>query len=317
LKAEPHVIDAAAHQHWSAEALWEQLDPLLPGISVEVVARTDSTNARLIERARVSGGRRDQPITTPGELEQHTADEVPSPRGRRSGDTQPCLLVAEQQTRGRGRTGRNWQSTPGRSLTFSLALALEPPDWAGLSLAVGVALAEALDPLAGDAAPRIGLKWPNDLWLLDDAVVGRKLGGVLIETVAVGARRMAVVGVGLNVMPQDTRDLSSGFASLQELDAEATPPAALLRIATPLAHALLHYERNGFAVFAPAFARRDLLRGRQVRTTAPEVPQGLVHGVADDGALLVEAAGRVHRILSGEVSVRLPGQAAAGAQQGA
>lgn len=310
------MIDVAAHLHWSAEVLWEELDPLLPGISVEVVARTDSTNARLIERARLSGGRRDQPITTPGELEQHTSDEVPSPRGRRSGDTQPCLLVAEQQTRGRGRSGRLWQSTAGRSLTFSLALALDPPDWAGLSLAVGAALAQALDPLSGDAAPRIGLKWPNDLWLIDDAVVGRKLGGVLIETVAVGPRRMTVVGVGLNVMPQATRNLSSGFASLQELYADATPPSVLLRVAAPLAQALLHYERNGFAAFAPAFAQQNLLRGRQVSTTAPEVPQGVVQGVGDDGALLVEAAGRVHHILSGEVSVHLPGQAAAGTQQG-
>ena len=68
------------------------------------------------------------------------------------------------------------------------------------------------------APARIGLKWPNDLWLLDGPGRGRKLGGVLIETVAVGERRMSVVGVGLNVLPQPVAlDLSSGYACLQEL----------------------------------------------------------------------------------------------------
>ena len=66
--------------------------------------------------------------------------------GRRSMDTQPCLLVAEQQLRGRGRVGRSWQSRAGASLTFSLALPLSPVDWSGRSLAVGVALAGALEP---------------------------------------------------------------------------------------------------------------------------------------------------------------------------
>src|SRR5436305_15350183 len=91
--------------------------------------------------------------------------------GRRAADLQPCLLVAEHQTHGHGRNGRVWQAAPGASLTFSLALPLAPKDWSGLSLAVGVALAQALDPpqagAAASDAPRIGVKWPNDLWLPD------------------------------------------------------------------------------------------------------------------------------------------------------
>ena len=116
---------------------------------------------------------------------------------------QPCLLVAEEQTRGRGRLGRGWIASAGASLTFSLALPLAPEEWSGLSLAVGLALAEALDPMVQPGAPpRIGLKWPNDLWLVDGPGRGRKLGGILIETVSVGHRRMCVLGVGLNVLPQ-------------------------------------------------------------------------------------------------------------------
>ena len=188
------------YPRWGAQALWQQLDALLPGIGIEIVASTDSTNTRLVERARRSSGRRDAPVTAPGQLDA-AAREAPTPHGRRGDDMRPCLLVAEAQTAGRGRLGRTWHASPGASLTFSLSLPLAPPQWSGLSLAVGVALADALDPGRPAQPPRIGLKWPNDLWLLDAPGQGRKLGGVLIETVAVGERRMAVIGVGLNVRP--------------------------------------------------------------------------------------------------------------------
>jgi BirA family biotin operon repressor/biotin-[acetyl-CoA-carboxylase] ligase len=296
-----HTMADASHLQWGAEALWQQLEPLLPGVSVEVVARADSTNTQLLERARVSSGWRDQPITGPGALEPSGSDEERSPYGRRAGDTSPCLLVAEHQTRGRGRQGRTWQSSAVASLTFSLALALDPPDWSGLSLAVGVALADALDTAV---VPRIGLKWPNDLWLLEGPAAGRKIGGILIETVAVGARRMAVVGVGLNVLPQPMRELASGYACLQEIWPEVDAPAALQRVARPLAEAVLQFERSGFLPFVERFARRDLLRGHAVVTTATEVPQGIAEGVGEDGALRVRAQGKLHAISSAEVSVR-------------
>lgn len=295
--------------HWQAETLWRQLQPLLPGLCVEVVAHADSTNTRLLERARLSGGgRQERALYRSPETASPSRSEPPTPLGRRADDTQPCLLVAEHQTRGRGRLGRNWQSTPGASLTFSLSLPYEPVDWSGLSLSVGVALADALDPLAPGQAPRIALKWPNDLWLLDAAVVGRKLGGVLIETVAVGRQRMAVIGVGLNLRPQPVRDVANGFASLSELEEDITPPAVLHRVALPLVEALRQHEREGFKPFADRYARRDLLLDRPVTTTAP-VLEGTARGVAEDGALRVETAQGVQRLSSGEVSVRLSGAA--------
>ncbi|MBE0550535.1 MAG: biotin--[acetyl-CoA-carboxylase] ligase, partial [Rubrivivax sp.] len=202
----------STHLHWGAEALWQGLEPLLPGLSVEVLARAESTNTVLLERARAMNGRRDAPITRPGELNALHVDER-TPHGRRSADVQACLLVAEHQTRGRGRLGRDWTASAGASLTFSLALPLAPHEWSGLSLAVGLALAEALDPVAeAGLPPRIGLKWPNDLWLIDGPGHGRKLGGILIETVSVGQHRMCVVGVGLNVLPQAHEGLTHGYA---------------------------------------------------------------------------------------------------------
>ena len=286
---------------WGAEALWEQLTPQLPGLSVEVVARISSTNSALLERARIV-----MPTAEDGDMAQVRRGARRRCSRRCAADLQPCLLVAEHQTHGRGRQGRVWQAAPGASLTFSLALPLAPEDWSGLSLAVGVALADALDPPAEGAAPRLGVKWPNDLWLLDDAGSGRKLGGILIETVAAGTRRLAVIGVGLNVLPLSTADTATGFACLQELDADVTAPRVLSRIAKPLVEALRRFEREGFAGFADTFARRDLLQGRLVRTTHPDVPEGRAEGLASDGALLVRRPdGSVKTVASGEVTVRL------------
>ncbi|MDP2006618.1 MAG: biotin--[acetyl-CoA-carboxylase] ligase [Rubrivivax sp.] len=307
-------MSATAHLNWGAEALWLQLQPLLPGLSVEVLARAESTNTVLLERARLLGGARDAPISRPGELDT-AAVGGPTPLGRRGADVQPCLLVAEQQTRGRGRLGRDWVSSVGASLTFSLALPLAPADWSGLSLAVGLALAEALEPLppsslvdtAAAPAPRLQLKWPNDLWLADVPASpgrGRKLGGILIETVSVGHRRMCVVGVGLNVLPQAVPDFPQGYASLQELQPGLSAPEVLARVAEPLVRALLDFERHGFAPLVAAYARRDLLRGQAVTTTLAEAPAGVADGVDERGALRVLSGG-VHLVVSGEVSVRL------------
>jgi BirA family biotin operon repressor/biotin-[acetyl-CoA-carboxylase] ligase len=252
---------------WPVESLWQQLEPLRPGLSVEVMAQADSTNTRLLERAR-------------------------------AGENAACLLVAEDQFAGRGRHGRTWTAGPGASLTFSIGLPFAPADFSGLSLAVGVALAEALHE-------RVMLKWPNDLWLVDSDGTGRKLGGILIETVGTqGGGRHVVVGVGLNIAPLDAPDLRNTTACLQELDPVATAPATLERVALPLLQALLRFESEGFAAFAEAFARHDLLRGRRVRTTLPEAVEGVAQGVDASGALLLHTAEGLRSITSGEVSVR-------------
>lgn len=293
--------------HWGAEALWEQLVPLLPGLSVEVVHRATSTNTTLLERTRASPDTR---VEGPDVQVRRSVES--GAFGRRAVDLQPCLLVAEHQSAGRGRQGRRWQSAPGASLTFSLGLPLAAADWSGLSLAVGVALCDALAPAdAGgeQSGPQIGLKWPNDLWLMDgpvrSAANGRKLGGILIETVSAGTQRLVIIGIGLNVLTFDAPEARTGFASLHELDAAVTAPAVLATIALPLVQALQQFEREGFAGFAERFAARDLLRGRAVRTTLPEVPEGIARGVSDQGALLVQSATGITNVSSGEVSVRL------------
>jgi len=257
-------------QHWFQAEIEQAVAPLLPGFAVEVMAEVDSTNTELMRRAR-------------------------------AGRCDPVLLVTERQSAGRGRLGRPWLSADvqpaGGALTFSLGLPLAPRDWSGLSLAVGVALADSLD----GAGERMRLKWPNDLWL-----DGRKLGGILIETAwpqqAEGAVRYLVIGVGLNLAPRSGDGLATPPAWLREIDDGATAPAVLRQLAPPLVAAVLRFAESGFAPFAARFAARDALAGQEVAASDGTV--GIAQGVADDGALLLRAAEGVVRVTSNEVSVR-------------
>ena len=140
---------------------------------------------------------------------------------------------------------------------------------------------------------------------MDAPARGRKLGGVLIETVSAGRVRLAVIGIGLNVRPLDEVDAGSGFACLQEIDAQADAPAVLHRVALPLARALRRFEAEGFAAFVADYARRDLLAGHTVRTTQQGVSEGIARGVDASGALQLQTSAGLVAIHSGEVSVRL------------
>ncbi len=301
-------------QHWGAEELWNQLRSHLPDVSIEIAASVPSTNSALLERARASSAGADG---LAGDAPARVRPSMESGAfGRRAADWQPCLLVAEEQTAGRGRMGRDWISQPLGSLTFSLALPMAPADWSGLSLAVGVLLANALDPLQAGSTPRIGIKWPNDLWLLDpdgEPGSGRKLGGILIETLSASAKRLAVIGIGLNIADSASQlsfQASSGFACLAELDPAATPPQTLARIALPLVLGLQQFEREGFKAFSEAFAARDLLRDCPIKTSQTDSALGVAKGVSEDGSLIVETAQGRRLLHSGEVSVRVDSKAA-------
>ncbi len=294
-------MPAALSLHWNAEQLWQQLEPLLPGVSVEILPVAASTNTSLLDRARVV---QQSQVDAGNVLVRRSVES--GAFGRRAADLQPALLVAEHQTAGRGRQGRNWESAVGASLTFSLGLPMAVSDWAGLSLAVGVALSEAIDA-AADAAPTatVGIKWPNDLWLVaSPPQPGRKLGGVLIETVAAGPQRFVVVGVGINVQPFRAEGLATGFASAQELIAGITSPALLAAVIVPLVTALQQFAADGFRAFADRFAMRDVLRGRAVRSVRGEAIEGVAAGVSEFGALLLQTETGLETVASGEVTVR-------------
>jgi BirA family transcriptional regulator, biotin operon repressor / biotin---[acetyl-CoA-carboxylase] ligase len=246
---------------WPAEAIRQSLSSL-PGFTFEVLPEVDSTNSELMRRTR-------------------------------AGLVEPVLLVAERQSVGRGRLGRAWDSSVGDSLTFSVGLPLMPPDWSGLSLAVGVGLAESLDA-------RIRLKWPNDLWLQD-----RKLAGILIETAATQLNpqtRYAVIGVGINLAERPPAGLSTAPAWLREVLPGCQPGEVLLRVAGPLVRAVQEFERRGFAAFKSRFDALDLLRDRKV--VLSDGTCGTGRGTTGLGGLQVQTADGMKTVVSSEVSVR-------------
>ena len=265
---------------WPAETIWQHVMalgmPTLAAFSVEILPEIDSTNTELMRRARV-------------------------------GRTEPTLLIAEQQTAGRGRMGRAWQSSAGDSLTFSLGLSLAPASWEGLSLAVGASVAQSLSLQHGATGQeQIQLKWPNDLWWQ-----GRKLAGILIETAAAPAakaqERFAVIGIGINIRPHladANLPTGSSFPSAchQEISPASTPQTALERLFGPLLRDLLEFERAGFAAFSSRFAALDGLIGREV--TLSGGINGRAQGVDSTGALLVHTSEGLQRVASQEVSVR-------------
>ena len=101
--------------------------------------------------------------------------------------------------------------------------------------------------------------------------------------------------------------MAHGYACLQEIDAHASAPRALALVAKPLVQALQRFEAEGFAPLVAPYARRDLLRGQRVTTTMPDARVGVAEGVDELGALCLRIGdgGGLHRVVSGEVSVRL------------
>jgi len=210
----------------------------------------------------------------------------------------PLIVSADRQTAGRGRMGRAWQSDDA-SLAFSVALPLPAAlDLSGLSLAVGCAVADVLDP----GGERIRLKWPNDLFL-----DGAKLGGILIETAPLpDEKRGVVIGIGLNLRPlpadADRSAYASGHAALQTLDPAATAGATLDRLAPALRALLADFQTLGFGPWQLAFSRRDLAAGQRVRVGERT---GVARGVSTSGELLLDSDAGIVPVSAGELSLRL------------
>ena len=235
-------------------------------------------------------------------------------RQGRAGHTQPQILWALSQSAGRGRLGREWlsaapsvQAQP-QGLYFSIGLMLAPQDWAGLSLAIGLAAAQTLHP-------SVGVKWPNDLCLSLGAAYS-KLGGILIETAAPpqtpeSAARWVVIGLGLNLRqaPQnaDLRTPAADIASTLPLDAAENllVDAGLLcaRLSVAMVQAALRFEQRGFAGFAADYQARDVLYGLPIHTSAGA--SGIARGVDRQGNYQIQTpSGELLSINSAEISLR-------------
>ena len=309
------------------------LEPFLPGIQVRYKKQIDSTNSALMRHFK--------------SLPTGLRDTLPSPTAT------PQLLLAGMQTAGRGRMGRVWHNAddsadqddalagklgdadggdgPGQ-LLFSLGLPLaQGPGGSALSLVVGICVAEALQAVLSAEMKlgpenddminyRIGLKWPNDVWLCN-RIDGseRKLAGILVETASWGeARRTTVIGIGINLQaPAPWVDamveIPTGAirvavapvaaAGLREVCPGVSAATVLRQVVLRLAQALAPFQTGGFSVFQTRFVACDVLAGRAVQLS--DGSSGVACGVDASGALQMRGEnGVMQSVSSSEVSVR-------------
>ena len=215
------------------------------------------------------------------------------------------VLVTDRQTAGRGSRGRTWFASPEASLTFSVLWEFpgEVARTSGLSLAVGVAIVQAL---TGCGATGVMLKWPNDI-LHGHA----KLGGILVELHAEPDSAMAVVGIGLNLRLPETIGAPS-VAALPAAALEQIVPALperhvlFAQLLAELAAAFDRFAADGFAALRDDWHARHAWQDRPVRLLRDGrvEKEGICAGADADGALLVRTPDGIERCLSGDVSLR-------------
>lgn len=211
------------------------------------------------------------------------------------------VCLAEHQTNGRGRRGRQWQSPYGQSIYLSVvaefdggAAALE-----GLSLAVGVALVRALSRAGVESA---GLKWPNDV-----LANGRKLAGILLEMSGdVAGLCQVVVGVGLNVsVAPGAADIDQPWVDVTELVPGVSRNDLVGYILDELLPLLMTYSQLGFAAYREEWESLHVYQGMEVElNTVSKSSSGVALGVTETGALRVSVAGEEQLFNGGEVSLR-------------
>jgi len=303
--------DLAATLGVSRTAVWKQLNKLQElGLEIESVKGRGYRipgGVDLISKARVLEGLSPEAAALLSELDVKEvigSTNMELMRRVEQGAGSGLVCTAEQQTAGRGRRGRQWVSPFARNLYLSLeweftqgAAALE-----GLSLAVGVAVAQALSNIG---LPPVQLKWPNDL-----LYEGAKLGGVLLEMVgdATGTCQV-VVGIGLNVSmsANAARAIDQDWTDVASMTTEAPPGrsellSALLNELLPL---LASFEQAGFSRWREDWQRLDAHAGKPVvLTTGADKVAGTVRGVDERGALLLETSVGVQAIYGGEISLR-------------
>ncbi|MGQ9828997.1 MAG: biotin--[acetyl-CoA-carboxylase] ligase [Roseiflexus sp.] len=229
----------------------------------------------------------------------------------RGGCAEGLTVLAEEQSAGRGRLGRNWVASYGDALLMSVLLRptwLPPGEGFTLTMLAGVALCEAVEQVATVPA---SLKWPNDLLLCADGAL-RKSAGILTEvSVAGDTIEWAIVGIGVNVNQAPTgavngRDLQQTATSISAAAGQRISRAALLEtLLTRLdeRYALLRSgERT--ALFAAWRARLAYL-GETVTVNLPNGElRGIAEDVAPDGTLLLrDAAGILHTIHTGDMGM--------------
>ncbi len=234
---------------------------------------TDSTNSQLMQK--VSDGL----VTRPG-----------------------YTLVAEAQTAGRGRRGRNWYSPFAASLYFSMYWRLEQGIQAamGLSLVAGIAITRLLKQQYQVEAK---VKWPNDVY-----VDGKKLCGILVELAGQAhAGCDVIIGIGMNIrLPkQALNNIDQQYIDLTDASGEVIDRNLLVALLQQqLISLLAEFSENGFAGFVDEFDQHNQYRDKAVKLIGNTEIKGICLGVDKQGALLIKTAAGVQAYFGGELSLR-------------
>ncbi|NAZ71983.1 bifunctional biotin--[acetyl-CoA-carboxylase] ligase/biotin operon repressor BirA [Vibrio toranzoniae] len=216
------------------------------------------------------------------------------------------VCVAEYQSAGRGRRGREWVSPFGANLYLSMYWRLDAGMAAamGLSLVVGVAVVEALEVMGVEG---VKLKWPNDLYHND-----KKLAGILVELSGQsGGAAHIVIGLGLNLsMDPKTSGIGQPWTSLKEVCGGKVPDRNHLAqtLINAWDKALVDYELKGMSNFVARWNRLDNFLGRNVKLIiGPREIEGIVQGIDEQGAVLLKTDNGIESYIGGEISLRKGG----------
>lgn len=241
---------------------------------LDVVERTESTNADLLARAAAGA------------------------------DVAGAVLIAEHQTAGRGRHGRGWSASPRAQITMSVGVSIvdvPAAGWGWLPLATGVAVVDTVAPLLEGAGVQVGLKWPNDV--LAGAPESRgKLAGILAEV----ARPVVVIGLGLNVSQAPEEVDGPGATSLFDLGVAAPDRNQLVRgLLRELGGRIVAWRsaRGADRALAADYRARSLTIGAHVRAHLPGHKEvvGTASDVDEQGRLCLDTGGQTVVVSAGDV----------------
>ena len=223
----------------------------------------------------------------------------------RQGAASGLVIVAAQQSAGRGRLGKKWLSSAGDGLYFSMIVRplLPLADLAKITLAVGEAVAEALE---GRCREQVMLKWPNDI-----IIGGRKCGGILAESdISNVESPLVVLGIGLNLKepaggyPPEIADLAGALA---DYSADILEPGSVLEeLVVTIDRVLAELEQQGWPAIRKRWQQRDITLARRLTwlTAGGEIINGISQGIDGQGLLFIkDDRGVLHEVLSGDVQL--------------
>ncbi len=226
-------------------------------------------------------------------------------RAGSEGAADGLVFLAENQTAGRGRFQRVWNSAPGRGIYLSALLrpAFAVSHWPRLAFAAAWAVTRVCERFLRRPAQ---IKWPNDIWIDD-----RKISGILLESRVIGDLGFVVIGIGLNVrqmpedFPEDLRPIATSMRIASGADIDRAEVAAALLQSLDRACGMVSEE---FGLIREEIQKRSVLQGKMVRITGPGSDySGTVEGIDPDGALLLRMAdGTLCAVASGEATLHVP-----------